>query len=93
MNNALIFLYNLPKNLLIFLIDIYRLTLSPYVGRSCRFEPTCSQYGREALEIHGALKGTWLTIKRVGRCSPLHEGGYDPVPGSIPDPDTPPNKS
>lgn len=68
------------KTLLIFLIDGYRLLLSPFFGTQCRFYPTCSAYAREAIEIHGAVKGTWLTIRRIGKCHPWHEGGIDNVP-------------
>jgi putative membrane protein insertion efficiency factor len=62
------------------LIKIYQYTLSPFLGRHCRFVPTCSQYGIEALQKHGALKGSWLTIKRILRCNPWGGSGYDPVP-------------
>jgi putative membrane protein insertion efficiency factor len=63
-----------------FLIRMYQLTLSPMLGPRCRFYPSCSQYGIEAMDKHGALHGSWLTIKRIGRCHPFHEGGFDPVP-------------
>jgi putative membrane protein insertion efficiency factor len=62
-------------------IRAYQLVLSPLIGPSCRFYPSCSQYGIEAIETHGSLRGTWLTIKRISRCHPWHEGGFDPVPG------------
>jgi putative membrane protein insertion efficiency factor len=62
------------------LIRIYQFTLSPFFGRQCRFVPTCSQYGIEAIQKHGALKGSWLTIKRIVRCNPWGGSGYDPVP-------------
>jgi putative membrane protein insertion efficiency factor len=61
-------------------IRAYQLVLSPLIGPSCRFYPSCSQYGIEAIDTHGALRGTWLTIKRISRCHPWHEGGFDPVP-------------
>ena len=64
---------------LLFLILVYRYTLSPVIGNSCRFYPTCSHYAEEALRKYGAVKGTWLAIKRVFRCHPWHDGGYDPV--------------
>jgi putative membrane protein insertion efficiency factor len=63
-----------------FLIRMYQLTLSPMLGPRCRFYPSCSHYGIEAIDRHGALHGSWLTIKRIGRCHPFHEGGFDPVP-------------
>lgn len=64
----------------IWLIRLYQLTLSPILGRSCRFTPTCSHYGIEALKKHGLLKGIWLTAKRISRCHPWGGHGYDPVP-------------
>jgi putative membrane protein insertion efficiency factor len=62
------------------LIRAYQLTLSPWLGRWCRFSPTCSQYGIDALQTHGTLAGCWLTVRRVIRCNPWCIGGYDPVP-------------
>ena len=62
------------------LIKVYQFTLSPFLGRQCRFVPTCSQYGIEAIQKHGALKGGWLAIKRIVRCNPWGGSGYDPVP-------------
>ncbi|MGR3661249.1 MAG: membrane protein insertion efficiency factor YidD [Paracoccaceae bacterium] len=61
-------------------VRAYRLFLSPWIGNSCRFQPTCSVYALEALEKHGAIKGSWLAAKRIGRCHPLGSDGYDPVP-------------
>lgn len=80
-------LYSLQamKTLLIALIDAYRLLLSPFFGTQCRFLPTCSAYAREAIELHGAIKGTWLTIRRLGKCHPWHEGGIDNVPPAHPE--------
>jgi putative membrane protein insertion efficiency factor len=71
---------NPAQRLLIALIRLYQLALSPFIGNQCRFTPTCSQYAREAVERHGALKGSWLALRRVGRCHPWHPGGHDPVP-------------
>lgn len=68
------------KTVLIAPIRFYRYFLSPWLGWSCRFTPTCSLYTIEALETHGALKGLWLGIKRIGRCHPWCKGGHDPVP-------------
>ena len=68
------------KTVLLALIDGYRLLLSPFFGRQCRFYPTCSSYAREAIEVHGSLKGSWLAVKRILRCGPWHPGGTDPVP-------------
>ncbi|MBN2759340.1 MAG: membrane protein insertion efficiency factor YidD [Rhodobacteraceae bacterium] len=65
-------------------IRFYRVAFSPWVGHGCRFQPTCSAYAMEALARHGALKGTLLTIRRLGRCHPLGSSGYDPVPGADP---------
>ena len=62
------------------LIQVYRYTLSPYLGRQCRFEPSCSMYALEALQTHGAARGSWLAARRLCRCHPFHPGGYDPVP-------------
>lgn len=68
------------KRLLIGAIRLYRKTLSPFIGQQCRFEPTCSHYGEEAIAKHGALRGAILTVWRILRCGPWSKGGYDPVP-------------
>jgi putative membrane protein insertion efficiency factor len=68
------------SKLLVLLIRAYRYMLSPMLGRSCRFFPSCSEYAIEALQRHGAVRGTWLATKRITRCHPWHPGGYDPVP-------------
>lgn len=62
------------------LIKLYQFTLSPIVGRQCRYHPTCSWYGLEAYRLYGAFRGTWLTARRLLRCHPFAAGGYDPVP-------------
>lgn len=62
-------------------VRAYRLIFSPWVGFNCRYQPTCSAYALEALEKHGAVKGSWLALRRIGRCHPLGGSGYDPVPG------------
>lgn len=61
-------------------IRLYRATVSLFLFTSCRFYPTCSHYGEEAVRKHGAIKGGWLTIKRLARCTPFGGHGYDPVP-------------
>ena len=61
-------------------VRLYRLVVSPMLGMNCRFQPTCSAYALEALEKHGALRGTWLALRRVLRCFPGGRSGYDPVP-------------
>ncbi|MDT8345208.1 MAG: membrane protein insertion efficiency factor YidD [Thermohalobaculum sp.] len=61
-------------------VRAYRLILSPWLGHGCRFQPTCSAYALEALETHGALRGLWLTVRRLLRCRPGGGSGYDPVP-------------
>ena len=75
--------------LLILLIRLYQLTLSRLMPPVCRFHPSCSRYGVACLELHGAWKGSWLTIRRLSRCHPFHPGGYDPPPLPKGHPDTP----
>jgi uncharacterized protein len=62
------------------LITTYRYLISPWLGQNCRHHPSCSQYALQALESHGPWRGSWLALKRIGRCHPFHPGGYDPVP-------------
>ena len=69
----LAFIFSLPFRL-------YRATFSPLVGMNCRYQPTCSAYALEALKSHGAIRGIWLTVRRVLRCHPLGGSGYDPPP-------------
>jgi len=64
----------------IWLVKFYQAAISPYLGSSCRYTPTCSQYTVEALRIHGLFTGGWLAIKRIASCHPLGGHGYDPVP-------------
>ena len=68
------------RAILIALIRGYQWFISPLLGQHCRFYPSCSQYAREAIERHGAVRGVWLAIRRVARCHPWHPGGVDPVP-------------
>ncbi len=72
------------RKILILPIRVYQYLLSPWLGNSCRFTPSCSHYAIEAIEQHGGLKGLWLSIKRLACCQPWHAGGYDPVPESKP---------
>lgn len=71
---------NLAQRLFVGAIRLYQIALSPYFGSQCRFTPTCSEYAKQAVERHGALKGGWLAVRRVLRCHPWHPGGHDPVP-------------
>jgi uncharacterized protein len=66
--------------LLLVLIRAYQLLLSPLLGRSCRFEPSCSHYTAACIDAHGAARGSWLGLRRIARCHPFHPGGYDPPP-------------
>lgn len=75
--------HSFSSKILIGLIRVYQIVISPLIGPRCRFTPTCSCYGIEALKTHGTLKGSWLTLKRILKCHPLNEGGYDPVPPKI----------
>jgi len=61
-------------------VRAYRLLFSPWVGHGCRYQPSCSVYALQALETHGAFKGSWLTLKRIARCHPWGGAGHDPVP-------------
>lgn len=70
----------MAKSILLFLIRCYRRFISPLFPPCCRFYPTCSTYAMQAIEKYGAAKGGWLAFKRIVRCHPFHDGGYDPVP-------------
>ena len=65
---------------LVILIKFYQLAISPWLGKNCRYDPTCSHYTLEALKVHGLIKGSWLAMKRIGSCHPWGGKGYDPVP-------------
>ena len=71
---------NLLTKFFCFLVRAYQICISPLFPKCCRFEPTCSNYALEAFKKYGAYKGLYLTIKRIIKCNPDHEGGYDPVP-------------
>lgn len=68
------------RKVLVYLIRAYRYAVSPFLGNHCRFYPSCSSYAEEAIAQHGALRGGWLTLRRLARCHPWHAGGCDPVP-------------
>ena len=78
------YLITLPEviiqRLLLGLIAVYRYALSPFLGQRCRFHPSCSAFAYEALKKYGAIRGSWLAVKRMCRCHPFHPGGHDPVP-------------
>ena len=80
LRRSLLRLTRLPQQALVLLVKGYRLLLSPWLGSSCRFEPTCSAYSLQALQQLGALKGSYLTLHRLARCHPWCHGGFDPVP-------------
>ena len=67
------------KYLVLDLLGVYKAMVSPFLPPACRFEPTCSEYAKQAVEKYGALKGTWLGVKRILRCQPFCKGGHDPV--------------
>jgi putative membrane protein insertion efficiency factor len=77
------------KYLLIGLLRAYRFAISPLYGQVCRYHPSCSAYALEAVTVHGSIKGSWLAVRRVGRCHPWARGGYDPVPPRKDDPHHP----
>jgi len=68
------------QKILILFIGVYRYAISPLLGNNCRFHPSCSCYAHQAIERFGALRGSWMAMRRIGRCHPWHEGGFDPVP-------------
>ena len=65
---------------LVLLVRLYQRWVSPAFGPRCRFAPSCSSYAAEALQVHGLVRGSWLAVRRIGRCHPFHPGGHDPVP-------------
>jgi uncharacterized protein len=68
------------RRLAVGLIGFYQRLISPLLGPACRYEPTCSVYTSQAIERYGVLRGSWMGIRRISRCHPFHQGGYDPVP-------------
>lgn len=68
------------KKIIIYLIKFYQKYISPFLGKNCRFYPTCSTYAKEAIENYGIIKGSMLSIKRISKCHPFNSGGYDPIP-------------
>jgi len=80
MNAVISILKTIVGSIFILLIKIYQYFISPLTGASCRYTPTCSQYGVEAIKKHGAFKGGWLTLKRIASCHPWGGHGHDPVP-------------
>ncbi|RYE78971.1 MAG: membrane protein insertion efficiency factor YidD [Oxalobacteraceae bacterium] len=68
------------NRLLVWLLRGYQLLVSPMLGQNCRFYPSCSHYAVEALQVHGTVRGSWLALRRLGRCHPWNDGGVDPVP-------------
>ncbi len=74
---------NSAARVMLIVIRVYQLTLSAFLGRQCRFAPSCSEYAAEAIRVHGALRGGWLGMKRIGRCHPWGGSGHDPVPREI----------
>lgn len=74
------FIWKLPQNILIFLLKTYRILISPLYGQVCRFFPSCSAYALEAVTVYGAVKGSWLAVRRLSRCHPWNAGGVDPIP-------------
>jgi putative membrane protein insertion efficiency factor len=75
-----LFLWHVPRNILIIVLKLYRRVVSPMYGQVCRFFPSCSAYALEAVTVHGAIKGSWFAARRIVRCHPWSAGGLDPVP-------------
>jgi putative membrane protein insertion efficiency factor len=71
------------KRLALWAIRFYQIAVSPYLPSACRYEPTCSRYAQEAIERFGVTRGGVMAVRRILRCTPLHEGGYDPVPEKV----------
>ena len=78
MNRTLVMIWHLPRRMLVAVARVYQWTLSPLMGRYCRFEPTCSNYFILAVQKYGAIRGSFKGVARICRCHPYHPGGYDP---------------
>lgn len=75
---------SLPAQILLFLQKLYKITLSPLIGRQCRYLPSCSEYAADCVKLHGAWKGSWMAVARICRCNPMGGSGYDPAPIEAP---------
>ena len=73
----------LGRNIIIYMLKGYAFLISPFLGNRCRFYPSCSSYAMDAIESYGVIRGSWLTIKRLSKCHPGHDGGFDPVPDKL----------
>ncbi len=82
LGRVLLAIWGAPRAALIVAMRLYRRFVSPLYGPTCKYHPSCSAYALEAVELHGAVRGTWLTVRRLGRCNPWSAGGIDDVPGS-----------
>jgi hypothetical protein len=69
-----------PRTIALALLKLYRYAVSPFLAPSCRFQPSCSEYAIAALQRYGVLRGCWLAARRISKCHPFHDGGYDPLP-------------
>lgn len=85
--------WSAPARVLLALIGGYRTAISPVLAPSCRYLPSCSAYAAEAIEVHGAARGSWLALRRLLRCHPFHAGGHDPVPPRVARTSAPPPRS
>lgn len=79
---TLSFFMRFPRQALLLLLSVYQLVLSPLLGPRCRFHPTCSNYAKQAIKQHGLIRGCSLTLTRLSKCHPFHQGGVDEVPGN-----------
>lgn len=82
MNRAMSFVLLAPRNAIVLVLRVYRAVISPLYGDVCRYYPSCSHYALQAIQAHGVLRGSWLSIRRIGRCHPWAAGGIDDVPSA-----------